>query len=49
MDENVKYHLDTLAVHAGQKVDSDTLSRAVPIYQTASYLFKDTEHAGAQI
>ncbi|MEJ2646930.1 MAG: homocysteine synthase [Sedimentisphaerales bacterium] len=46
MDENVKYHLDTLAIHAGQKVDSDTLSRAVPIYQTASYMFKDTEHAG---
>ena len=46
MDENVKYHLDTLAIHAGHKVDSDTLSRAVPIYQTASYMFKDTEHAG---
>ncbi len=28
------------------QVDSDTLSRAVPIYQTASYMFKDTEHAG---
>ena len=41
----IKYHLETLALHAGQKVDSDTLSRAVPIYQTASYCFKDTEHA----
>lgn len=40
-----KYHLETLALHAGQKADSDTLSRAVPIYQTTSYCFKDTEHA----
>jgi O-acetylhomoserine (thiol)-lyase len=46
MDEKAKYHLETLAIHAGHKVDSDTLSRAVPIYQTASYMFKDTEHAG---
>jgi len=41
-----KYKLETLALHAGQTVDSDTLSRAVPIYQTSSYLFRDTEHAG---
>ena len=40
-----KLHIDTLAVHAGQPVDSDTLSRAVPIYQTTSYIFKDTDHA----
>ncbi len=45
MDENVKYHLETLALHAGQSVDSDTGSRAVPIYQTTSYCFKDTDHA----
>ena len=45
MDEEKKYHLDTLALHAGQSVDSDTLSRAVPVYQTTSYLFKDSEHA----
>jgi len=37
--------LDTLALHAGQVPDSDTLSRAVPIYQTTSYVFRDTEHA----
>jgi O-acetylhomoserine (thiol)-lyase len=43
--ENDKYHIDTLALHAGHKVDADTLSRAVPIHQTSSYLFKDTEHA----
>ena len=45
MDEQTKYHLETLALHAGQQVDSDTLSRAVPIYQTTSYVFKDTDHA----
>jgi O-acetylhomoserine (thiol)-lyase len=45
MDPTKKYHLETLALHAGQTVDSDTLSRAVPIYQTTSYLFKDTGHA----
>ena len=45
MDKKVKYHLETLALHAGQEADSDTLSRAVPIYQTTSYVFKDTEHA----
>ena len=45
MDENTKYHLETLALHAGQQADSDTLSRAVPIYQTTSYCFKNTDHA----
>jgi O-acetylhomoserine (thiol)-lyase len=45
MAEDTKYHLETLALHAGQKPDLDTLSRAVPIYQTTSYVFKDTDHA----
>jgi len=45
MAEETKYHLETLALHAGQNVDSDTLSRAVPVYQTTSYCFKNTEHA----
>jgi O-acetylhomoserine (thiol)-lyase len=45
MDSEPTYHLETLALHAGQKPDSDTLSRAVPIYQTTSYCFKDTDHA----
>ncbi len=36
---------ETLAVHAGQEPDPTTGSRAVPIYQTASYQFKSTEHA----
>ncbi len=37
--------LATLALHAGQTPDSTTLSRAVPIYQTSSYVFKNSEHA----
>ena len=37
--------LATLALHAGQTPDATTLSRAVPIYQTTSYVFKNTEHA----
>jgi len=45
MDKDIKYHLETLALHAGHEVDADTLSRAVPIYQTTSYLFRDSEHA----
>ena len=40
-----KHHIDTLAVHAGQVADPTTGSRAVPIYQTTSYVFKDTAHA----
>ena len=38
-------HFETLALHAGHTVDEATLSRAVPIYRTSSYLFKNTEHA----
>ncbi len=39
-------HYETLQVHAGHTPDETTLSRAVPIYQTTSYLFKNMEHAG---
>lgn len=39
------YGLETLAVHAGQEVDPTTLSRAVPLYQTTSYAFRDPDHA----
>lgn len=39
-----KLHFETLQVHAGQTPDGDTLSRAVPIYQTTSYVFKNSEH-----
>ena len=38
-------HFETLQLHAGQEPDSATGSRAVPIYQTTSYVFKDTDHA----
>jgi O-acetylhomoserine (thiol)-lyase len=38
---------DTLSLHAGQRPDPTTGSRAVPIYQTTSYVFDDTEHAAA--
>src|SRR5215831_9882924 len=37
----------TQAVHSGQRPDSDTGARAVPIYQTTSYVFEDSEHAAA--
>jgi len=40
-----KHHIETLALHAGHTPDSETLSRAVPIYQTTSYVFRDTDHA----
>lgn len=40
-----KLQPETLALHAGQKPDPATNSRAVPIYQTTSYVFNDTEHA----
>lgn len=39
-----QYHPETLALHAGQTVDSDTLSRGVPVYRTSSFIFKNTEH-----
>ncbi|WP_040030274.1 homocysteine synthase [Staphylococcus cohnii] len=44
MSQN-NWHLDTLSIHAGQEVDEFSKSRAVPIYQTSSYVFDDTEHA----
>ncbi len=37
--------IETLCLHAGQAPDPVTLSRAVPVYRTSSYLFRDTEHA----
>jgi O-acetylhomoserine (thiol)-lyase len=40
-----KQHFGTLAVHGGQEVDPTTKSRAVPIYQTTSYVFDDADHA----
>ncbi|HET8829138.1 MAG TPA: aminotransferase class I/II-fold pyridoxal phosphate-dependent enzyme, partial [Pelobium sp.] len=42
--ENLKF--ETLQIHAGQEPDPTTGSRAVPIYQTTSYNFKNSEHGG---
>jgi O-acetylhomoserine (thiol)-lyase len=39
------YRFETLQLHAGQEIDPTTKSRAVPIYQTTSYVFNNTEHA----
>ena len=40
-------HFDTLSLHAGQQPEPTTGARAVPIYQTTSYVFRDTDHAAA--
>ena len=40
-----KFGFETQQLHAGQKPDPTTGSRAVPIYQTTSYVFNDTDHA----
>ena len=43
----MEHSIETLALHAGHTPDSETLSRAVPIYQTSSYVFRDTGHAAS--
>ena len=45
MANDLSYKFDTLSLHAGQRPDPATGARAVPIYQTTSYVFEDTEHA----
>jgi O-acetylhomoserine (thiol)-lyase len=40
-------HLDTLSLHAGSRPDPVTGARATPIYQSASFVFPDTDHAAA--
>ena len=51
MPENTttKQHFATLALHGGQSVEKTTKARAVPIYQTTSYVFDDSDHAGAAL
>ncbi|MBP3944339.1 O-acetylhomoserine aminocarboxypropyltransferase/cysteine synthase [Sphingobacteriaceae bacterium WQ 2009] len=44
MSDQKKLHFETLQVHAGQVADPTTGARAVPIYQTSSYVFKNAEH-----
>ena len=41
------FDFDTLSLHAGQKPDPETGARAVPIYQTSSYVFRDVDHAAS--
>ncbi len=45
MTDKKQYAPETQAIHAGQTPDPTTNSRAVPIYQTSSYVFNDTDHA----
>ncbi len=46
MSDTIRFTgFETLALHAGQQPDPATGARAVPIYQTTSYQFKDTDHA----
>ena len=47
MTRPIRTRFDTLALHAGQRPDPVHGSRAVPIYQTASYVFKDSDHAAS--
>ena len=46
-DSSTSVGLSTLSLHAGQKPDPETGARAVPIYQTTSYVFPDTEYAAS--
>jgi O-acetylhomoserine (thiol)-lyase len=45
MASEKQFGFGTQAVHAGQRPDPMTGSRAVPIYQTSAYIFEDTDHA----
>ncbi|BAU27156.1 O-acetylhomoserine (thiol)-lyase [Aneurinibacillus soli] len=45
MAQERELKFETICLHGGQEVDPTTQSRAVPIYQTSSYVFKDTDHA----
>lgn len=47
MTTTTKYRPETLALHAGYEPDPTTGARAVPIYQTTSYKFRDADHAAA--
>ena len=45
MSDDWFYRFDTLSLHAGQRPDRATGARAVPVYNTTSYVFTDTDHA----
>jgi O-acetylhomoserine (thiol)-lyase len=44
-DTTPNWSFETRQIHAGQEIDEDTRSRALPIYQTTSYVFRDTQEA----
>lgn len=44
-DNHLNWKFETQTIHAGQVIDEFSKSRAVPIYQTSSYVFDDTQHA----
>ena len=47
--DNREFKFETVQLHAGQEeADSATDARAVPIYQTSSYVFHNSEHAAAR-
>jgi len=46
-NKNTQYRFETLQLHAGQKPDPATKARAVPIYQTTSYIFNNSKHAAS--
>lgn len=43
MSKNYKF--ETIALHGGQLIEPTKLSRAIPVYRTTSYIFKNTTHA----
>ena len=47
MEESRDFGFDTRQVHAGQRPDPNTGARAVPIYQTTSFVFRDVDHAAS--
>lgn len=47
MSKSSPFRFDTLSLHAGQRPDSATGARATPIYQTTSYVFRDSDYAAA--
>ena len=47
MSKSKTYQFDTLTLHAGQQPDPTTGARATPIFQTSSYVFRDTDHAAS--
>src|SRR5262245_14919617 len=47
MSDSAAWSFETKQIHAGQVADGTTGARALPIYQTTSYVFRDSDHAAA--